>query len=368
MEEFYWAALGVAKGLERRCLQRLVRFFGSARALYEAGEDALLAAGLSPARTELFLRGRAAQKNLPEQLAERCTKLGIRVIPLNSGNYPERLKHILCPPAALYVKGCLPDCRYSIAMAGARQAEAYGLRAARYFAGALAKAGVVVVSGGARGIDTESHEGTLQAGGKTIAVLGCGVDIAYPSFNRPLFARIAEQGAVISEYMPGTPPRRYHFPARNRIISGICQGLLLIQAAEKSGALITAEFAQDEGRELFCIPGSIFSEKSAGPHRLIKAGAKLADSPQDILAEVFPELQGKACSNLFSCGREPQPEQQTVSPEGSKLLDLLTEGPQTLEMLLQATGWTVQQISVYLLELQLKGCVQTDAAQRYVRV
>lgn len=364
MEEFYWAALGVAKGLGRNRLQQLVRAFGSARALYEAGEGELLEAGLPLPMAEAFLTSRGAQKDLPYRLAEKCRRLGITVLPLNSGDYPERLKHIFCPPVVLYVKGALPDCRYSIGMAGSRSAEPYGLKAARYFSRELAEAGVVIVSGGARGIDTASHEGALQAGGKTIAVLGCGVDIAYPQINRSLFARIAEQGAVVSEYMPGTPPRKHHFPERNRIISGICQGLLLVQAAEKSGALITAEFAQDEGRELFCIPGSIFSEKSAGLHRLIKAGANLADSPQDVLAEVFPELQGSPGSTLFSCGRSPD---RGGSAEEALLLDLLTAGPQTLEELTESSGWTVQQVSMCLLELQLKGCVQTDEARRYVR-
>ena len=168
----------------------------------------------------------------------------------------------------------------------------------------------------------------------------------------------------MSEYPPGTQPERYHFPERNRIISGISQGVVLVQAAKRSGALITAEFAMDEGREVFCVPGNIFTDKSAGPHRLIKAGARLADSPQDILEEVFPDLCGSAHSNLFA-GLNGMVPLRKHSEGQQKILDFLTQGPQTLEQLVAASGFAIGEVSVILLELQMAGFVQMNAAQQY---
>ena len=368
MDEFYWAALGVAKGIGTAQLLALVRAFGSAQNLYEAEEADLLATGLvSPKAISAFMESRKRDEKLPEKLRERCEALQVTVLPVTSASYPERLKRIQRPPVVLYVKGTLPDCRYSIGMVGSRLADAYGKKTAQFFAGRLAQAGVVIVSGGAKGIDTAAHQGALNGNGKTVAVLGCGVDIAYPPNNETLFAKIAEQGAVVSEYPPGTEPKPYHFPERNRIINGIAGGLILVQAASRSGALITAEFAADEGREMFCIPGNIFSDKSAGPHKLIKEGARLTDSPEDVLQELFPELCGSAHSNLFA-GLEASAPFSVCSEAQRKVLDLLTGGPQTLDQLVTATGWNVADTSVILLELQLKGFVQTDAAQRYVQV
>ena len=368
MEQFYWAALGAAKGIGTARMLALVSTFGSAQDLYEAEVADVLATGiLSPERTVRFVESNKKNGKLPEILREQCVRSRISVVPVVSPLYPERLKRILRPPVVLYVKGLLPDCQYSMGMVGSRLADAYGKKVASTFGKALAQAGVVIVSGGAKGIDTASHEGALQGGGKTIAVLGCGVDIVYPPANAKLFAEIAEHGAVVSEYPPGTPPDRFRFPERNRIISGISQGIVLVQAAERSGALITAEFAMDEGREVFCVPGNIFTDKSAGPHRLVKAGARLADSPNDILEELFPELCGCAHSNLFAGLNDTMPLGNCTEGQ-RKLLDLLTRGPQTLEQLVASSGFAIGEASVMLLELQMMGFVQMNAAQQYFSV
>ena len=365
MEQFYWAALGAAKGIGTARLLALVKVFGSAQNLYEAEEADIIAAGMVPAECAArFVECNKKNRDLPELLREQCERLRISVVSVASPQYPERLKRILRPPVVLYVKGTLPDCRYSIGMVGSRMADAYGKKVAAGFGKALAEAGVVVVSGGAAGIDAASHEGALQGDGQTVAVLGCGVDIAYPLTNAKLFAAIAENGALVSEYPPGTKPERYHFPERNRIISGICQGIVLVQAAQRSGALITAEFAMDEGREVFCVPGNIFTDKSTGPHRLIKAGARLADSPRDILEEVFPELCGSAHSNLFA-GLDGMRPLRNCTEGQQKILDLLTQGPMTLEQLVVSSGFAIGEASVMLLELQMMGFVQMDAAQQY---
>ena len=368
MERFYWAALGAAKGIDTARILALVRSFGSAQDLYKAEEADILATGiLSPERVVKFVESNKMNRKLPETLQEQCERLHISVVPVASSAYPERLKRILRPPLVLYVKGTLPDCRYSIGMVGSRMADAYGKKVAACFGRELAGAGVVIVSGGAAGIDTASHEGALQGGGKTVAVLGCGVDIVYPHTNSKLFEEIAENGAIVSEYPPGTKPDRFRFPERNRIISGISQGIVLVQAAKRSGALITAEFAMDEGREVFCIPGNVFAAKSAGPHRLIKAGARLADSPKDILEELFPELCGSAHSNLFAGLHDTVPLCNCTESQ-RKILDLLTQGPLTLEQLVAASGYAVGEASVLLLELQMTGFVQMNSAQQYFRI
>ena len=365
MEQFYWAALGAAKGIDTARLLALARSFGSPQDLYDAEEADVLATGiLSPERTAKFVESNKKNRKLPEMLQEQCERLHVSVVPVVSSAYPERLKRILRPPAVLYVKGTLPDCRYGIGIVGSRMADAYGKKAAACFGRALAEAGVTVVSGGAKGIDTAAHEGALEGRGKTVAVLGCGPDIVYPPANRKLFEEIEANGALVSEYPPGTEPDRFRFPERNRIISGICQGIVLVQAAKRSGALITAEFAMDEGREVFCVPGNIFTDKSTGPHRLIKAGARLADSPQDILEEVFPELCGSAHSNLFA-GLDGTAPWGKCSQEQQKILDLLTRGPQTLEQLVEEAGFGIGETSVMLLELQMKGFIQMNAAQQY---
>ena len=367
MENFYWAALGAAKGFGTAQLLALGKVFGSAQELYRATESELLATGIvTPKEVAAYVEGRKKNRLIPEQLKESCERHQISVIPIISGGYPERLKRILRPPAVLYVKGTLPDCRYSIGMVGSRMADAYGLKVAETFGRRLAQAGVVIVSGGAKGIDTASHKGALQGGGKTLAVLGCGVDIVYPPTNHKLFGEIAENGALVSEYPPGTEPEAWHFPMRNRIINGISQGIVLVEAASRSGALITAEFAMDEGRELFCVPGNIFSDKSAGPHKLIRDGARMVTSPDDILEELFPELQGSIHSNLFT-GIEDSTPLKVCSHEQRRVLDLLTQGPMTLDRLVSETGWKVADMSVILLELQLKGFVSVDAAQRYTQ-
>ncbi len=364
MEKYYWAALGAAKGIGRKDKIRLAGFFGSIREVFSADRSGLMASGLfTPAGLTRFLAARDTAS--PERIAEACSRSGVRVVSYEDGEYPAALRHTVMPPLALYVRGRLPDCRCSIGIVGSRKATPYGLKVSGLFGRELAEAGVTIISGGARGVDTAAHEGALAAGGKTVAVLGCGPDVAYPAVNRNLFQRIAEEGALVSEYPPGSKPLAFHFPERNRIISGMARGVFLVEGARKSGALITAEFAMDEGREVFCLPGSIFFPHSEGPHSLIKSGAKLADSPRDILEELFPSLQGNENSRLFP----PGPVQKAVprTEEETVLLDRLTKGPQSLEQLAEGCGWDPARLSTVLLRLQLEGAVEQDATRLYHR-
>ena len=221
----------------------------------------------------------------------------------------------------------------------------------------------MIISGGAKGIDTASHEGALTGGGPTVAVLGCGIDITYPARNASLFARISENGAVLSEFPPGTPPLAGNFPQRNRIVSGLARGLLVVEAAKQSGAMITVGFALEEGRDVFCVPGSIFLPNSAGCHSLIKAGARLVDRPEDILEELLPRQPlVRHGPSLFSAP------DLDLTPTGQKLLQLLSAQPQPLEEILEKTGLDLATVSRELLDLQLKGAVAMLAGQRFYRI
>lgn len=233
-------------------------------------------------------------RELPARLEVQCRELDIEVVSLEDARYPRLLKEIADPPVALYLKGRLPATDQCIAIVGPREADGYGLRAAKMFARDLAEVGLTIVSGGARGIDTTAHEAALDAGGATIAVLGCGVDVVYPSANRELFGKISRSGALLSEYPPGTPPYSFHFPQRNRLISGLCRGVLLTEASRRSGSLITASCALDQNRDVFCVPGNIFTQACRGANDLIAhARALLVQEPADILRELYPDWQGK---------------------------------------------------------------------------
>lgn len=363
MEKFYWAALSATPGLGLRNIPFLVDYFGSARMAYLAAREDYLATGLNFNLRHLdkFLHNR--RREYPEELAAFCQREHVRLLCYNDTDYPERLKQTAVPPVALYIKGNLPTLKASLAMIGSRRASAYGIKVAQAFAQDLAAAGLEIISGGAKGIDTASHEGALQGGGPTVAVLGCGIDIVYPSENQKLFARIREQGALVSEFPPGTPPLQGNFPQRNRIVSGLAQGILVVEAAQKSGAMITVGFALEEGREVFCIPGSIFLPNSAGCHSLIKAGARLVDRPEDILEDLLISLPvTRVGPSLFS-----QPDLK-LTPEGQRLLAILTGQPQSLEVLLEATGFSLATVSKELLDLQLKGVVAQLSGQRYYRI
>ncbi|NQT23051.1 MAG: DNA-protecting protein DprA [Candidatus Omnitrophica bacterium] len=218
---------------------------------------------------------------------ELIEKLGIKVITIDDKEYPSNLKHIYNPPKVLYVKGkIVPKDHYSIAVVGARKSSTYGRETAARLARELAEKSITVVSGMARGIDTYAHRGALESGGRTIAVLGCGINIIYPPENKSLMEEISKSGAVISEFPINTPPLRRNFPMRNRIISGLSFGVVVVEAAEKSGSLITASLALEQGREVFSVPGRVDTRLSRGTLALIKEGAKLVENVDDILEEV----------------------------------------------------------------------------------
>lgn len=361
MERFYWAALGTIEGLGQRNIPALVDYFGSAEAVYKASFDDFRSSKLplKIAGVKIFIRKRKPE--LPEKLSEFCCKNKVKLLTYADKDYPALLKEIAVPPLALYIKGNLPEQDTRVAVVGSRRATAYGLKVASEFAGVLAKAGVTIVSGGAKGIDTAAHKGSLIAKGTTLAVLGTGIDMVYPRENTRLFAEIAEKGALMTEFAPGTPPLGGNFPRRNRIVSGMAQGVLVVEAAKKSGAMITIGFALEEGRNVYCVPGSIYLPNSIGCHTLIKEGAMLVDTPHDILRDMNIATDEPFMPSLFKINK-------SLNQESKHILNLLSEGPQTLEILAQASGLPLASLSEALLNLEFKGSVAHMQDQRYYRI
>jgi DNA processing protein len=280
--------------------------------------------------------------------------------------YPALLRPVPSPPA-LWVRGTLLDeDALAVAVVGARRASPYGLEVAERLATELAARGVTIVSGLARGIDAAAHRGALAAGGRTLAVLGCGIDIVYPPEHRPLAAAIEARGALVSQFPPGMPALPGHFPARNRTLAGLALGVLVVEAAERSGALITAGFAGDLGREVFAIPGRITSELSAGTNRLIQDGATLITRWQDIVSEL-PEPWRRVVRGTVVSERAPAPP-EGESDEGRMLQLLTPDEPRHIEALIARGGLTPARAAAALVALELGGWARQLAGQRWVSV
>ncbi|MFH0801359.1 MAG: DNA-processing protein DprA [bacterium] len=269
--------------------------------------------------------------------------------------YPALLKKIHYPPQRLYVRGRLIGDEMCVAVVGARKASSYGKMVAEYLGEELAHRGIAVVSGMARGVDTAAHRGALRAGGRTIAVLGCGIDVVYPQENRGLMEEIAKSGAVITEFTPGEEPKPWHFPARNRIISGMALGTVVVEAGERSGSLITANFALEEGREVFAVPGQIKSPGSQGTHALIKQGAKLVEDIQDVLEELQLSIENRG-----------KPRRAVPTSEEQKLLvSLGSEGRHTDEVIAES-GMSAAQVTALLAVMELKGLVRRNPGNIFI--
>lgn len=298
---------------------------------------------------------------LAERLHAACAWLdggpARSVLALGDAAYPPRLLQTADPPLLLYVQGDVAALsRTAIAVVGSRRPTVQGSDNARAFAAALSHQGLVVVSGLALGIDAAAHEGAMQGTSPTIAVVGTGLDRVYPARHRDLAQRIAEHGAVVSEYAPGTPPLPENFPLRNRIIAGLSVGTLVVEAALQSGSLITARLAVEAGREVFAVPGSIHSPQSKGCHALLKQGAKLVESAQDILEEL--QLVRPAQASLQLAGE---------APPADPLLDALGHDPVTIDALMARTGWPAAELNARLLELELDGQVSRLPGALYQR-
>lgn len=362
----YFAAICAGFKLNISKTEALIDYFGDECKAYEAAYEALAATGLfTKSRLERIIAER--DRNLPSKLAAFCKRENARIVTYRDKEYPLPLRSILNPPKVLYVKGSMIRDGNLIGIVGSRKASAYGLKAARLFAKDLSAAGISIVSGGARGIDTAAHCGALEGTAPTVAVFGCGLDIAYPHENERLFAKIAEHGAIITEFLPGTKPFPNNFPARNRIISGLVKGVLVVEAAKKGGAMITAEFALDEGREVYCLPGSIFSPTSAGPNALIKQGARLVDRPEDILEDfqLFLPKSKEEMNDGIGLFDKVMTANRT---EVKAIIDNLDfNEAKTVEEIVESTGLPPGVAASALLELKLAGAVMEQAGRRFLK-
>lgn len=348
-----WLRLLQTPGLGREGVRRLLATFGSPEAVLAAPDDTLTACA-GPALVPLL---RDEPPELPALLEAIARWLDggpqRHLLALGDAAYPTALLESPDPPLLLYVQGQLALLATpGIAVVGSRQPTPQGRDLAHDFARRFGAAGYTVVSGLALGIDGAAHEGALAAGAPTIAVLGTGLDMVYPARHADLARRIAAQGVLVSEFAPGTPPRAAHFPQRNRIIAGLSQGTLVVEAALKSGSLITARLANEAGREVFALPGSVLSQQSRGCHALIRDGARLVETADEVLAELRqPVLPGLA--RMAAASPSPAPASDSDDP----LLTALGHAPTSLDGLQARTGWSTAQLLARLLELELEGRV-----------
>jgi DNA processing protein len=293
----------------------------------------------------------------------RAEKASVKIVPFTDSIYPARLRMIPDPPPLLYLKGEIrTEDEKAVAVIGSRSTSDYGRRVARDLCRGLASLGFTVVSGMARGIDGTAHETSLNAGGRTIAVLGSGVDRVYPAEHDKLYQRIIENGAVISEFPIGTRPLAFNFPARNRLISGLSLGVVVVEATEKSGSLITAALALEQGREVFAVPGEVGASRSRGAHRLIRQGAKLVETVDDIMEEIAPQLVVRG-GKMPGVPKRTLP--QNLGVEFQKIFNLFEERPLQIDEVIESSGYSPSRVSEILLELELQGYIRLLPGKKY---
>ncbi|MGD0916360.1 MAG: DNA-processing protein DprA [Thermodesulfobacteriota bacterium] len=351
-EIFYWLALSLTPGVGSTLIKRLVDQFDDPKTVFQAPMKELLRIEGLGEKVALEIRKGPLEKTVERELS-LLKGVGGTILTLKDDAYPRRLKDIYDPPAVLYVRGEFrKEDELAVSIVGSRKTSPYGRWTTEKVSQELAHQGVTIVSGMARGIDSLAHWGAISAGGRTIAVLGCGVDVIYPSENRNLFKKIIDCGAVLSEFRMGSPPEAGHFPKRNRIISGLSLGVVVVEASTKSGSLLTAGYALEQGREVFAVPGNVGFEGSRGTNRLIKEGAKMVESSDDILEEIMPQWrrEEETTHEVESPGRG--------LPEEEKILyELLGETPLHIDAIIQASGFEPGTVSSLLLNLELKGLI-----------
>ncbi len=352
----FWIGLSSIPGVGRVTFRKLAHHFGSPEQALTAPRDELDNAGLSErviADIASFSWREYAEKEL-----EKARKAGVRIILADDTAYPPSLRNTPDPPLLLYIKGSLGD-GDGVAIVGTRKPTHYGLTVTHRIAYELAAAGLTIVSGLARGIDTQAHRGALAAKGRTIAVLGCGIDIVYPPENSDLLERISSSGAVVTENPFGTKPEAGYFPARNRIISGLSRGTVIIEATEDSGSLITANYTFEQGRKLFAVPGNISSPNSRGTNSLIKRGAVLVEGSDDILRSFGIKRPG---TNRKSGTRPP-----ALTPDEESVLSCITSEPRHIDVIMNESRLAAGRLSGVLITLELKELAKQLPGKYYVR-
>lgn len=368
-----WLALLAVKGLGPITYSRLINRFGTPQAIRASNMSALVSEGeISPSLAN------ALQQRLPSDAQEHIAKEleaveagRFSILTLRDSRYPPRLKTISDPPPVLWCTGRLEvRDHHALGIIGSRKGSQIGRTFTRQLSGDLAALGFTIVSGLARGIDAAAHEGALASSGRTLAVLGCGIDRLYPPEHGLLRQRIETQGAVLSEFPMGTLPHSYHFPQRNRIISGLSLGVIVTEATSRSGSLITARLALEQNREVFAVPGNVANVLTRGPHRLIKEGAKLVENSFDIVEEILPMLEPSFRDQL-----EKQPAAVQASPsvpslglEEQRLFDSISREPISLDDLISVGSYAPSEVMSILLSLEIKGLIKQIPGLQYLRV
>ncbi len=352
----YWVAFNAVQGIGPTRVRRLLNHFGDLEQAWLATPLDLAAAGMDRRSIESIVAARAALDL--DALMDKAAASGVGILTWDDEAYPRLLRPIPGAPPVLYVRGSLTQAdEWAVAVVGTRHATSYGHEAAAALAGDLARHRITIVSGLARGIDGIAHRAALEAGGRTIAVLGCGVDVVYPPEHRRLASEIAERGALVSDYPLGTQPEARNFPPRNRIISGLSLGVLVVEGAADSGSMITAEYALEQGRDVFAVPGSIFAARSQGTNRLIQEGAKMVTSAQDILEEL----------NLTQASQ--QMEVRTLLPDNpteAAILDELGAEARHVDEIVRAVRLPTAEVTAALAMMELKGMVRQVGSMTYV--
>jgi DNA processing protein len=354
----YWIGFNLIKGIGAVRMQALIQHFGDLETAWNAAPADLAHAGLG---LKLIERVVQARGNIDlEKVWAKIEGQGIKILTWEDEAYPQRLKEIDQPPPVLYVRGeYLPDDLFAVAIVGTRRVTAYGRQITEELASFLAANGMTVVSGLARGVDAIAHQTALQAGGRTIGVLGSGVDRIYPPEHRALADQMLERGAIVSDYAPGTPPDASNFPPRNRIISGLSLAVVVVEAGETSGALITAEFAAEQGREIFAVPGSILAPQSKGTNKLIQNGALPLLSVNDLMQALDLTRVGER-----KAMRKMIPTDETEA----RLLNVLGEEPLHVDEIRSRAELPIEKVSASLALMELKGMVRQVGGMNYVAV
>jgi DNA processing protein len=376
-EELHWLALRLISGLGARTAGQLLDRLRTPQAIFRASRSELEGHGLSGSVAQSIASGCTFEDAVDQQ--HKMLETGAVLVPISDARYPPRLKEIFDPPIALFARGRL-DLLQSVMLGvvGTRRPTAYGIAAAERLSPDLAQAGLTIVSGMARGIDTAAHRSTLAIGGDTIAVFGCGVDLVYPAENRKLASEIAEKGLLVSEFPMGSPAYPQNFPIRNRIISGMSVGILVVEGAQYSGSSITARMALEHEREVFAVPGNITSKMSWGPNLLIKQGAKLVQEWNDVLVELPAETRriliaraqaraGQIALEIKDENARPEPEMTAASRTIFK--ELKADQPTHIDLLLETFDTlTSSEIIAALFELEMLGLVRQLPGKNFVKV
>lgn len=354
----FWIGFNLVKGIGTVRFRSLLDAFGDAEAAWNASPDALRYYGLNEKLIENFIAIRSSVSL--DLVWENIYKQGISVLTWEDKAYPGRLREIPQSPPVLYVRGEIkPEDDWSVAIVGTRRITAYGRQVTEKIAVKLAQAGVTVISGLARGVDGVAHKTTLDAGGRTIAVLGCGLDQIYPPEHRTLAEKIAETGALISDYPPGTKPEASNFPPRNRIISGLSLATVIVEAGRRSGALITAGFAAEQGKDVFSVPGNVFSPQSQGTNALIQDGARILLNPQEVL-----EALDLTRITEQSVARTVLPTNTTEA----ELFNVLSHEPMHVDEIRNLTELSIETVTSTLALMELKGMVRQVGGMRYTAI